>query len=462
MGFYVSDWYLARIISMLGQIGTISGVELGRVMAEKLRRGDPGGHFGRALSHFPFPQHAEKVWKAFYVKDGIGKGRATPFWSVMPSDLLISLTVCANFACVWLAKEGHDNPVGINYLDKIWPHIHAIFGVMLAHVDFITMGAGFPRQIPGIIKAFIEGRTASYRIPVIGKNIRSYEMSFDPKSFFGQKLPEMQIPGFYPIIASNLAVNFLLNKLPKGSIDGWVIEDKTAGGHNAPPRDPVYNEAGEMLPVYGPEDVVDLEEIGDTELPFWFGGSCASPEKLKWTQSVGAVGPQVGSLFAFCEESGIRPDIKRTVLRLGFEGKLHVGADMRISPTGFPFQVLELPGSISDDSVYKNRKRACRHCALAQLYEKPNGEIGSRCSAEPEESFVRKGGNIKETIGRKCVCCGLNSTVGLNDRNAFYVEPHLVTAGSDLSFLQNRKLLPTAESSYTAKDAIEFLLSKSE
>ena len=73
MGVNISDLFLARTVSMLGQQGTVSGVALEKVLSRILQRGDPGGHIRRALSHFPFPRVAEKVLSTFYVEGGISK-----------------------------------------------------------------------------------------------------------------------------------------------------------------------------------------------------------------------------------------------------------------------------------------------------------------------------------------------------------------------------------------------------
>lgn len=447
MGFNISSWPLARTVSMLGQRGTIAGTALERVMAEILRRGDPNGHFRRALSHFPFPHIADQVMNAFYVESGIddGASRATPVWSINPSRLLISLSVCANYACVWLAKEGHKYPISINYLEKIaMPHIYAITGAMLAGVDFVTMGAGIPFQIPEVLNSVAENKTASYRLPVIGQNITSHTISFNPRDFFGKKLPEMSRPGFLPIISSNLLASIFTKKLSEGSVQGFVIEEPTAGGHNAPPRRP---------PDYGEKDIVDYRKIAALGLPFWIGGSYASPEKLKWAQEMGATGIQVGTIFALCDESEMRSDLKARVRQLGFEGKLEVRTDMLFSPSGYPFKVAILDGTVAIPTVYARRERVCVHGVLLTLFERPGSSIGYRCPSEPIARFIEKGGNLKETESRGCICAGLYATAGLSNG-----EPPVVTLGDDVSFLP--KIMADAKSSYSAEDAIRYLLSK--
>jgi NAD(P)H-dependent flavin oxidoreductase YrpB (nitropropane dioxygenase family) len=456
MGVYISGPRLAKTVSMLDQAGTVSGVVPERVMARILQRGDPGGDFRRALSHFPFPRPAEKVLAVYYEKNGIPPGRSykgVPVFSINPPDLLIALTVCASFAFVWLAKEGHESPVAINYLEKInMPHIYAITGAMLAGVDEITMGAGVAMQIPKVIRDIAFNKTASYRVPVIGNNIKSYTTSFNPESFFGEKFPLVERPGFIPIIASNRLASIFRQRLPAGSVAGFAIEEWKAGGHNAPPQKIILDEKGEPLPIYGDEDVVDYRRIAELGLPFWIGGAKASPEMLKEALAVGATGIQVGSIFALCDESDMDPEIKKRIRRLGFEDKLVIRTDMRVSPTGFPFKVAELDGTISESSVYQARRRVCNQGALLSLYEKADGTIGYRCPGEPVDKFVAKGGDETETIGRSCICNALSATAGIGNSE----EAPIVTLGDDLGFL--KKVMATAESSYSAQDAIRFLL----
>ena len=449
MGVGISDWHLAQTVSKLGQQGTVSGVGLDRVMAVTLQRGDIGGHLRRALSHFPFPHISGMVLKEFFVEGGVQKGiplKRAPFFTIKPSDLLIALTVCANYAYVWLAKEGHKNPVSINFLEKVsMPHLYAIFGVMLAGGDFITMGAGIPLQIPGVINNFVEGKEAKYCIPIIGKNITSYEMSFNPRNLFGQDLDNLlplKKPGFIPIIGSNLLASILIKKLPAGSIYGFAIEKETAGGHNSPPRNKVS---------YGEKDRVNFAEIAKFGLPFWIGGSYASPEQLQLALSVGASGIQVGSIFALCDDSGMNPELRKKLRCLGWNGELKIRTDFRVSSSGYPFKVVELAGTISEQSVYEARPRVCSHGLLVSLYEKPDGTVGYRCAGESLNAFVRKGGDIADTVGTGCLCCGLFSTAELEED-----EPPIVTLGDDLSFLKH--LMVDAHGSYRASDVVKYLL----
>jgi NAD(P)H-dependent flavin oxidoreductase YrpB (nitropropane dioxygenase family) len=452
MGVGISGWPLAKAVSMSGQLGTVSGVVVEKIFARMLQNGDLDGHLRRALSHFPFQEHVERVMKKFFIEGGKPEGanfKATPAFHIYPSSLLISLTICANFALVWLAKEGHDNPVSINYLEKVaMSHVYSITGAMLAGVDFITMGAGIPLKIPDVIDAIAENGTASYRVPIvgIGKNVRSHTINFNPEIFFGDKLPTMKKPGFIPIVASSALAGILAEEL-SGRIFGFVVEEPTAGGHNAPPR-------GKNKKVYGPKDEVVYSKIANLGLPFWIGGSKASPEGLESALKVGASGIQVGSIFALCEESGMDPKIRKEICKLGFEGKgkLDIRTDMHFSPTGFPFKVLNLPGTLSDPEIYKNRIRKCDQGGLITLFEKQDGSIGYRCPAESVKVFISKGGDETDTVDRGCLCNGLISTAGLGEKD----EPPIITLGDDVSFLPF--LMTDKNSPIYVKKVLSYLL----
>ncbi|MGB8815688.1 MAG: nitronate monooxygenase [Minisyncoccia bacterium] len=454
MAMYISNWWLAKVVSKLGQLGTVSGVSLEKAMVLILQMGDSGGHLRRALSSFPFPDVSGMVLKEYFVDGGVKKGSAmknSPRFTIKPSEFLISLTVCANYAFMWLAKEGHKNPVSVNFLEKIaMPHLYAIFGVMLAGGDCITMGAGIPWQVPEVLSNFADGKEAKYKVPVIGENIKEYVMSFDPLQFFGSDLKKvlpLKMPWFLPIISSNALASVLMKKLPKGSIHGFVVEGKEAAGHNAPPRNKKE---------YCEKDKVNHDDIKDLGLPFWLGGGYASPGGLVRARLAGAEGIQVGSIFALCNDSAMNPEIRRRARYLGFRGELKVRTDMLISSSGYPFKVAELDGTISDPIIYKSRVCTCKHGALVQLYETREGAIGYRCTGESVDTYVMKGGNIDETIGRGCLCCGLFSNTEITDDST---EPPIVTLGDDLGFL--RHLMVDAHSSYSASDAIRYLLRNS-
>jgi NAD(P)H-dependent flavin oxidoreductase YrpB (nitropropane dioxygenase family) len=209
-------------------------------------------------------------------------------------------------------------------------------------------------------------------------------------------------------------------------------------------------------PIYGPRDVPDLEKIRDLGLPFWLAGSYGRPGKLAEALSRGAAGIQVGTAFAFCEESGVSPDLKHQAIELSRQGKARVFTDPVASPTGFPFKVAMIEGTLWDEKVYASRKRICDLGYLRHVYRKADGTVGYRCPAEPVENFVKKGGQLSDTKGRNCVCNGLSGAVGLNQSRGDFTEPALVTAGNDFETVA--QFVKPGASTYTAGDVIKILL----
>ena len=465
MGVAVSDWTLAKAVSKLGQLGVVSGTALDVVFARRLQLGDIGGHIRRAISHFPCPAIAKRVWDRFFVPDGKPVEqpfKLAPFFAVQSSEAITELAVVANFTEVFLAKEGHDGVVGINFLEKIQlPTLASIFGAMLAGVDYILMGAGIPRAIPGILDELASKRPVKLKIDVEGaKSDEEFHSTFDPAAFCGgpELVPFLNRPNFLAIISSATLALTLARK-SSGRVNGFIVEGATAGGHNAPPRGPMQlSEQGE--PIYGERDVPDLQKIGAIGLPFWLAGSFGQPGKLAEAKRLGAAGVQVGTAFAFCEESGITPELKRAVIEKSRKGALMVHTDPVASPTGFPFKVLRMEGTISEPATYNERNRICDLGYLRHVYRKPDGTLGYRCPSEPVDTYVRKGGNAEDAKGRKCICNGLMATVGIGqslpEESGYSVEAPILTAGDDVGRIA--QFLKPGCDSYTAADVIEALL----
>jgi NAD(P)H-dependent flavin oxidoreductase YrpB (nitropropane dioxygenase family) len=453
MGVAVSAWPLARAVSLRGQLGVVSGTGIDAIFARRLQLGDLGGHMATALAHFPVREIAERVWERYFVPGG--KAPDAPFKSkpvpaVNPPKALVELTVVANFVEIWLAKQGHGGLVGINLLEKIQlPTLQSLYGAMLAGVDVVLMGAGIPRAIPGVLDSLAAGRRTEMKIDVAGGD--STVTRFDP-SAFGQR--EVKRPEFFPIVSSASLAQILVHKCTPPA-DGFVVEGPTAGGHNAPPRGALQlSEEGE--PIYGERDLPDFQKFRDLGRPFWLAGSYGKPGRLEDALAVGAQGIQVGTAFAFCDESGIRADIKAAVLEQSLRHEARVFTDPKASPTGFPFKVVRLPGSISEPEVREARTRSCDLGYLRECYLKPDGTLGYRCASEPLEDYVRKGGDPANAVGRVCVCNGLMATVGMGQVRKGVPEPVLVTAGDDVAHVA--QYLKPGRTTYTADDVIDALL----
>jgi len=414
----------------------------------------------RGLEHFPFPVMAERAWSKFHVPGG--KPASAPY-KTLPTHIrntpreLSELCILANFIEVFLAREGHDNPVGINYLEKVQiPHLPSLYGAMLAGVSYVLMGAGLPLKIPGALDLLSCHKPATYTLHVTGaEEGDDMAMTFAPSEFMECDLAPLVRPKFLAVIASNVLATTML-KRANGRVDGFVIEGPTAGGHNAPPRGKLQlNEAGE--PIYGERDQVDLGKIRDLGVPFWLAGGYGSPEKVRESLAAGAAGVQVGTAFAYCAESGLREDYKQALLAKVLSGNAQVATDSLASPTGFPFKVAQLEGTLSDPDVYSRRPRVCDLGYLREVYKGPDGKIGYRCPGEPATVYVSKGGKQENTIGRVCLCNALLATIGHPQvRRGQYVERGLVTSGDDLTGIA--RFLSHGEPLYHASDVVNKLL----
>ena len=456
MGVAVSNWRLARAVSQRGQLGVVSGTALDTVFVRRLQDGDPGGHIRRAMAHFPVPGVAIRTLDKFFIEGGKREGdayRLLPMYRQYVSVERQQLTMLANFVEVFLAKEGHDGIVGINLLTKVQlPTLASLYGAMLAGVDYVLMGAGIPREIPGALDSLAEHRLTSLKFDVEGNpSTEPLYLTLDPFALETDTTIPLKRPSFLPIISANSLAATLARKA-NGSVEGFVVEGPTAGGHNAPPRgEPRYNERGE--PLYGERDVVDLDKLRELNLPFWLAGGTGSPERLSEALAAGAAGIQVGTLFAFSEESGFADDLKSDVLAHAARGEADVITDPRASPTGYPFKVVSWPG---DKTAGYERERKCDLGYLRIAYRREDGRVDYRCAAEPVEDYVRKGGLMAETVGRRCLCNALTANIGqAQPRPGALDEPPLITSGDDLAaiagFLKGR-------SSYTADDVIDYLL----
>jgi len=322
---------------------------------------------------------------------------------------------------------------------------------MLAGVDVVLMGAGIPRQIPKILDDFAAGSPAEMRLDVTGATVPVF-IRLDPAEF-GPPAP-LKRPLFLAIVSSPVLAENLRRKA-SGRVDGFVVEASIAGGHNAPPRGPMkLTDTGE--PIYGDRDRIDPQKFVEIGLPFWLAGGYGKIGKLREAQSLGARGIQVGTAFALCEESGFEPALKARILAAVMNGDLNVRTDALASPTGFPFKVAALPGSIADPAVYQERERVCDLGVLRETYQKPDGSIGFRCPAEPEDIFIAKGGDPSQSAGRICLCNSLCASAGIGQIRHGQEEPQLITIGDDFAAI--RHLIPEGRDRYSAAEVIECLL----
>lgn len=459
MGVGASSWQLAQAVADLGQLGVVSGTAVAVTVARRLSEGDPGGHLRRALEAFPVPEIAGRVRDRYYRSEPKAHGARFPGVArpvLAPARKDLELLVVANFVEITMAKAGTDGRIGVNFLEKIQlPTLPSLYGAVLAGADAVLMGAGIPAHIPALLDRLARHEDVEMRVDVVGGD--KAISRFSPADFLdGHPAPEVSRPRFFAIVSSHTLATYL-DRNTSGAPDGYVVEMPVAGGHNAPPRGkPNLDETGQ--PIYGPRDDVKLDAIAALGKPFWLAGGWGTPQRVEEALQLGAAGVQVGTAFAFCEESGLTPELKHAVLARVVDGSMSVRTDPVASPTGFPFKLVELEGTIAEVEVAEARPRKCDVGYLREAYAKEDGELGYRCSAEPVADFVRKGGTEQDAAGRRCLCNGLLTTVDLGQiRREGYAEPPVLTAGDDLLDL---KRLLDGGTRYTAGDVIAHLLAR--
>ncbi|EQD68757.1 2-nitropropane dioxygenase, NPD, partial [mine drainage metagenome] len=169
--------------------------------------------------------------------------------------------------------------------------------------------------MPGVLDALARGEPVNLKMDVDGSDPgENFISHFNPAAFIagyqdsgGTDAPHLKRPMFFAIVSSATLAMTLARK-SNGRVDGFIVETSIAGGHNAPPRGPLQlTDHGE--PLYGPRDDADLKKIAEIGLPFYLAGGFGTHQQLHWALSQGAAGIQVGTAFAFCQESAIRADL---------------------------------------------------------------------------------------------------------------------------------------------------------
>lgn len=459
MGAAVSSWRLASAVARRGQLGVVSGTALDLVLARRLEDGDADGSARRAMAAFPAQAVVRRVLTRYLHAEGRAPGKAytpVPRVSLRPTTAGQELTMLACFVEVWLAKEGHGGPVGVNFLEKIQMATPAaVYGAMLAGVDAVLVGAGIPRHLPHLLDELAAHRPTSLPVDVAGDPGGTHAVRIDPAELAGPGLAALGRPMFLAIVSSEVLVSYLARD-PAIRPDGFVVESPRAGGHNAPPRGrPVLDERGQ--PVFGARDDADVAKVAAVGLPFWLAGGRGTPEAVRAAVASGAVGAQVGTVFALSAESGLTPSLRDRLRARLRAGTLEVLTDAVASPTGFPFKVAQLEGSLSDRAVRDARPRLCDLGFLRTAYLKNDDRVGYRCPAEPVDMFVRKGGAADAAAGRVCLCNALMADVGLGQtRPDGRQEEALVTLGSDMAGAS--RLAALHPDGWSAGQALDWLL----
>src|SRR5215469_15279142 len=95
MGAGVSNWRLARAVSLTGQLGVVSGTALASILTRRLQMGDPDKQMRRAMENFPIPGIAQRVLDEYFIPGGkkVDKPfKLTPMPHLKPGPESVGLT----------------------------------------------------------------------------------------------------------------------------------------------------------------------------------------------------------------------------------------------------------------------------------------------------------------------------------------------------------------------------------
>jgi NAD(P)H-dependent flavin oxidoreductase YrpB (nitropropane dioxygenase family) len=446
MGIHVSSARLANEAARLGALGVVSAVGLRHWVIEEVRAGD---ETAIALAR-RFPVAADVAALLAYAPGGAHHRAPVPLDHPDPirGRLPQRLSIIAAFVEASRAKLGHQGKVGINVMWKCpLTVLPSIYGAMLAGVDALLCGAGVPMELPTIVAGLRAGENLAFgALHGTGTPV-SLEIAGDHTAAL---LAQRPAPKLMPIL-SNVA-------LPKRIVDVWqrelggarpdafILENHEAGGHNAPPRNKQSFSEKDGIDAY-------FDAVRALGVPIYvagaFPGGGSRADYLAWRER-GAYGIQVGSRFALADESGMRRDLKDTVLAHNAANPDDsLRTETALSPTGYPFKVVPLPGTVALSEVRAARKRICNKGYLMSgaTRPRPDGstELVYRCPAMPVSQFVKLGGDPDEAADRVCLCNALFSTVGFDSER----EPALVTLGRSGTQRMERA---------TARDVVEEIL----
>ena len=405
MGVAVSSWRLASAVARRGQLGVVSGTALDLVLARRLQDGDPDGSARRAMAAFPVPERG----RARAARATCGRrpraARRTARCrgpALRPQPRAQELTVLANFVEVWLAKEGHDGPVGINYLEKIQMATPAgAYGAMLAGVDAVLMGAGIPRQLPAPARRACRApRRSGCRSTSPATPAATDAVELDPADLLGPGLAAAACAGplFLAIVSSEVLAGYLNRDAddPPGRLRRRRPARRRPQRAAARARGRSTTAASPSTARATTPTWPRSRRVG---LPFWLAGGQGTPE-ARARRARGRRGRRAGRHRVRAQR---RVGADRRDPRAGCSTSCATARSRCSptpgSPTGFPFKVAQLDGSLSD----RGSGRPGRGCATSGYLRTPSARTtaASATAARPSPStmFVRKGGTARGRRG---------------------------------------------------------------
>ncbi len=306
MGVGVSNWRLANAVSKLGQLGVVSGTALDQLFVRRLADGDKGGDMRRGLDAFPFlkwPSASGRStsFPAASQRNGLPDcgdaskaGPAQARGAVRGQQLRRGLSGQGRpqeSRRHQFSRKGCSSPICLPFTAPCWPGL-----------GYVLMGAGIPLHIPGVLDSFAAHQPrvqAVGRWRAAGDGLADVPQSGRPCRGRTARPSSAQVPGhcFFQHLGHHHAAP---RQRPRRRTDSRNAHRRRA--QCAPAR-----QAPALCvrqPVYGERDAVNIAGLRALGVPFWLAGGYGSPEKVREALDQGAAGVQVGTAFAFTEESG--------------------------------------------------------------------------------------------------------------------------------------------------------------
>ena len=312
MGVAISGWQLARAVALTGQLGVVSGTALEVVCARRLQQGDLGGDVRRALAHFPVPGVADRILRTLL------RGRRQGRHGAVPAGAAVQPAAVAGARRAHhrrqlrrgVPRQGGPRRPGRHQLPA---QDRAADPVRLLRRDARRRRprADGRRQPGRPARAAGRGWPATSRSSCRSGSRAPTSADGDHRRRGSTRRRVRQAgpprpprrPRFDAIVASvDLADGARRGpRDPAGRLRRGGLE---AGGHNAPPRGP------RRLDAAGPTRLRRTRRgrspaMAGVGLPFWMAGSYGTPAGLARAVAAGAAGVQVGTAFAYCQESGM-------------------------------------------------------------------------------------------------------------------------------------------------------------
>ena len=274
------------------------------------------------------------------------------------------------------------------------------------------MGAGIPREIPGVLDALARAssRRASSSTSRARRTRRRRASSFDPREHWPSRSAPLRRPRFLAIVSAHSLATMLARKAT-GRVDGFVVEGRPRAGTTRR-RAASCSSTPDGEPSTASATSSTSAKIRELGLPFWLAGGAGTPEAAGGARR--GRGRRAGRhavrvlrrVRAHADAQAPRAGARRDgdVAYAHRPARVTDGLSVQGRAAGRHARDRTTRASASATSAFCARRIARRRAARLSLPRR----AGRR--------YVAKGGDIADTVGRRCLCNGLTANIGQPQR----------------------------------------------